>query len=535
MSAFLLANTTCGLAAPGPAPVLGAMSAQSLWIATLAALLGVTLLAFGVCLLLIHRAMRKLESSATRLAAGSLSTRVSAQGPLHIGRLASTLNKMARQLDDRLSTVVRQRNELGAVLSSMVEGVVAVDLEERVISLNRAGAGLLRAEAGSLIGRPIQEAVRNPRLVELIRDTVRKRKAVTGEMTLRGGIDSTRERSLQVQTALLREGSGELLGVLVVLHDVTQLRRLESVRRDFVANVSHEVKTPVSAIKAAIETILDDPDIDVAQARQFMRMIARQSDRLDAIVEDLLTLTRIENESESHDVELTTEPVETIIWGAVETCGAKASAKEIALEVQADPEVYARMNGLMLEQALVNLIDNAVKYSDERTTVRVEMTRDEGEVVVAVRDQGRGVEADHLTRIFERFYRTDKARSRDLGGTGLGLSIVKHAAEALGGRVSVDSEPGVGSEFRIHLQAAEPEAEVEDQEGSGSISVNPGPDGPMDVDGVRLVKDDSSVTAEAGQDGLEDPETPRLASPPEGWSDADRPHPTPVQTESGPA
>ncbi|MEM7681983.1 MAG: ATP-binding protein [Planctomycetota bacterium] len=518
-----------------PVRALGQVDAGALWIATLAALLFVTLLAFGVCLLLIHRAMRKLEHSASRLAAGSLSTRVSAQGPLRIGRLANTLNKMARQLDDRLSTVVRQRNELGAVLSSMVEGVVAVDLDERVISLNRAAAGMLRTEPGVVIGRAIQESVRNPRLVELIRDTVRKRKAVTGEMRLRGGVDSGRERSLQVQTALLREGSGELLGVLVVLHDVTQLRRLESVRRDFVANVSHEVKTPVSAIKAAIETILDDPEIEVEQARRFMRIIARQSDRLDAIVEDLLTLTRIENETEAHDVELTSEPVETVLWAAVETCGAKAATKQIGIEVQADPEIYAQMNGLMLEQAMVNLIDNAVKYSDEETTVRVEVTREGGEVVISVRDQGRGVEADHLTRIFERFYRTDKARSRDLGGTGLGLSIVKHAAESLGGRVSVDSSPGVGSEFRIHLQPGEASPEPEDGEDSGSISVNTAAQGLDPVDAAGVVDDDSTpATEQPGPSAISEGSDTR-PPPTQGWSGPDRPHPASVQTESGPA
>ncbi|MEM6553640.1 MAG: ATP-binding protein [Planctomycetota bacterium] len=447
-----------------------------------------------------------LMDAARRMARGDLSVRVDTQGPFQMGELAASLNRMARQLDDRLSTVVQQRNELGAVLSSMQEGVLAIDLEERVLSVNRAASGLLGIEGGRIIGRLLAEAVRNTTLQALVRQTLEKGSGVQGETTLRMGESAEdgvtpADRYVQVQTASLRDAEGGRQGVLVVLHDVTALRRLESVRRDFVANVSHEVKTPVSAIKAAVETMLDDPELPRAQGETFMAMIKRQADRLDAIVEDLLSLARLENQQGELLAEVEVQPVGEVgrvVRAAIETCQAKADEKSIALVYElaggggsgseraaqkASPSagfgvegaqdgsverVGALVNAMLLEQALVNLIDNAVKYSPPETRVLVGVERVDEEVVVSVVDEGRGIEPRHLARVFERFYRTDRARSRELGGTGLGLSIVKHVAETMGGRVSVDSLPGEGSTFRVHLLTAELPA---GRAGAGSASV----------------------------------------------------------------
>ncbi|MEM1212826.1 MAG: ATP-binding protein [Planctomycetota bacterium] len=420
-----------------------------------------------------------LMDAARRMARGDLSVRVDTQGPFQMGELAASLNRMARQLDDRLSTVVQQRNELGAVLSSMQEGVLAIDLEERVLSLNRAASGLLGVEGGRIIGRLLAEAVRNTTLQALVRQTLEKGSGVQGETTLRVGESADQpaapDRYVQVQTASLRDADGGRQGVLVVLHDVTELRRLESVRRDFVANVSHEVKTPVSAIKAAVETMLDDPDLPREQGETFMAMIKRQADRLDAIVEDLLSLARLENQQAEILAEVEAQPVGRVVRAAIETCQAKADEKSIELVLEPAAagveQVGALINAMLLEQALVNLIDNAVKYSPPETRVRVRVDRRAEEVVVSVVDQGRGIEPRQLARVFERFYRTDRARSRELGGTGLGLSIVKHAAETMGGRVSVDSLPNEGSTFRVHLAWAALPAE-------GAVGV-----GVMDEDG----------------------------------------------------
>jgi len=406
-----------------------------------------------------RRSIDRLRDVAAQLARGDLSQRVPERGPKPARGLARMLNQMARQLQDRLSTVVRQRNELGAVLSSMVEGVVAIDNEERIISLNSAAATMLRLDPAQCIGRSIQEVIRNTALQQFVGETLAENRSVQGELTLRshreGDPVGGSVRHVQAQSALLRGEAGERLGAVLVLHDVTQLRQLESVRRDFVANVSHEVKTPVAAIKAAIETLIESEGIDPEHQQRFMNMVARQANRLDAIVEDLLSLARLEQEQGRIQAELSPASVDPLLRASVETCAPKAVEKGIVVEVDCDPKLRAMLNPMLIEQALVNLIDNAVKYSPAETTVRVSAERVGDEAVVSVTDQGRGIEPEHLPRVFERFYRTDRARSREMGGTGLGLSIVKHVAESHGGHVGVDSVPGKGSVFRLHLRLAD--------------------------------------------------------------------------------
>ncbi|MEL7087261.1 MAG: ATP-binding protein [Planctomycetota bacterium] len=364
----------------------------------------------------------------------------------------------ARQLNERLAAVERRRSELEAVLSSMVEGVAAIDTEERLISLNRAAAKLLSLDPRRVIGRPIQEVVRNAALQSLVAEALAptgEQVFVAGELTLRPNPDTTTDdRHLSAQAAPVRDADGKQAGAVVVLHDITRLRRLESVRRDFVANVSHEIKTPISAIKAAVETLADDPAMPAEPRANFTGIIARQADRLDNIVEDLLSLTRLEQDEFVAVDDLEVHDVRPAIHAACETCHAKALAKSIAFEIETEPAA-ARSVPTLLEQALVNLIDNAIKYSPEATTVRIAAATRGEQVVISVTDQGRGIEPEHLPRIFERFYRTDRARSRQLGGTGLGLSIVKHVTETLGGKASVQSRLGHGSTFSIALAAAE--------------------------------------------------------------------------------
>ncbi|QQE10440.1 HAMP domain-containing protein [Planctomycetota bacterium] len=402
-------------------------------------------------LVLISRSLKELREAAGRFAQGDLTQRVAIKGPLQIAELAEALNSMARQLEDRLSTVVRQRNELGTVLTSMVEGVVAIDLDEHIISLNQAAANMLEVEPTIAIGRSIQEVVRNTALQSFVHQTLRQNTPISTEITLRVPDNPEGDRQLQAQSAILRDAEGVRTGVVLVLHDVTRLRRLESVRQDFVANVSHEVKTPVSAIKAAVETVLDDPELVTEDGKRFLNIILRQSDRLAAIVEDLLSIARIEQEGQDIRAELMSTNVIGVIRGANETCSAIAKEKNTHVQVICPDSLSCKANPPLLEQAVVNLLSNAIKYSPENTDVQIIGERTDQEVIISITDEGRGIEPEHLPRIFERFYRTDKARSRELGGTGLGLSIVKHVAEAHGGRVSVDSVLGSGSTFRIHL------------------------------------------------------------------------------------
>lgn len=418
-----------------------------------------------VLLLRVWRAIGQLRLAAQRLARGNLARRINVSGPLQLTALAESMDQMAGQLQDRLSTVVQHRNELGAVLSSMVEGVVAIDLDESIISLNRAAAELLGMDPAWAIGRSIQEAFRNTALQAFVGQTLERNVPRQTEVTLRPAGDLARqERCVQAQSAILRDAAGARIGVVIVLHDVTQLRRLEQVRRDFVANVSHEVKTPVSAIKAAVEMLLDDQPLDPHDASRMLKIVERQAGRLGAIVDDLLSLARLEQGRDQILADLATGSIASVLHAAAETCQAKAAEKRIRLEVACPSELSARMNAHLLEQAMVNLMDNAIKYSPEDTAVHIAAQQADGEIVITVQDTGRGIEPEHLPRIFERFYRTDKARSRSLGGTGLGLSIVKHVAEAHGGRVSVQSTVGQGSAFLIHLLPAVAEVEANEQE-----------------------------------------------------------------------
>jgi two-component system, OmpR family, phosphate regulon sensor histidine kinase PhoR len=437
--------------------LLSALAHQEASTGAVSVLIGAAIFAgtMLVILVLVSRSIRELRHGAERFAKGDLRKRIAVRGPLQLTALAESLNTMAEQLADRLSTVIQQRNELGAVHGSMVEGVLAIDREQNILSLNRAAAAMLSLDVISAIGQSVYEAVRNAELQQLIQHTLEKDSAIAGEMILADtgstGQQEVSERSIQLQSALLRDHGGQRIGLVLVLHDVTQLRRLESVRRDFVGNVSHEVKTPVSAIKAAVETVQDLTDSGGEDAQRFLQIISRQADRLSAIVDDLLSLARIEQVGGEGLEDAMQSPIWPVISAVIETCQLNADAKSIHLQAKCGRSISARISEQLLTQAVVNLVDNAVKYSDADTSVLVYCEVIDGEVVISVTDQGRGIEPKHLPRVFERFYRTDKARSRELGGTGLGLSIVKHIAEAHGGRVSVDSDPGVGSTFRVHL------------------------------------------------------------------------------------
>jgi two-component system phosphate regulon sensor histidine kinase PhoR len=235
------------------------------------------------------------------------------------------------------------------------------------------------------------------------------------------------------------------------LNDMTRIRRLENVRRDFVANVSHELKTPVTSIQGFVEALVEGGIQDPAEVKKYLDIVARHASRLNAIIEDLLTLSRLEETGERRALTFTANPVRPVLTEAIHLSAVRADEKRITIDLACPDDLEARINPPLLEQAVMNLIDNAVKYSPPGSRVRVEASRHEGEVVIAVRDEGCGIAPEHLSRIFERFYVVDKSRSRKLGGTGLGLAIVKHIAQAHGGRVTVESAPGRGSTFTLHL------------------------------------------------------------------------------------
>ena len=403
-----------------------------------------------VAFYLARRMTRPLEDmrhTAERLAAGDLGARVALPEGVELAGLARTLNQMAAQLGERMATVNRQSDQQKAVFSSMVEGVLAVDADGRILELNAAAARLLDLSSDQARGRSIQEAVRNLDLQKFISDTVRDGGLAEADIVLYGN----EERFLQLHGSALADPTGRKLGVLVVLNDITRVKRLETVRQDFVANVSHELKTPITALRGCVDTLSDRSHRTPEDDERFIAMMGRQVERLSAIVEDLLSLSRIEHDAQHKRIALETGPICDVLRKAAQALAGLADAKGITLTVECAADVTAPINAALLGQAVGNLIDNAIKYSAERTRVAVNAALQGNAIEILVTDEGPGIEKKHLPRIFERFYRVDQARSRALGGTGLGLAIVKHIVLAHGGTVSVDSTPGQGSTFTIRI------------------------------------------------------------------------------------
>ena len=410
----------------------------------------VALFASGISLLVSRRITRPLEvmrRAAEDFARGDLNGKVPVADSLEIGGLAEALNVMARQLDDRIRSITEERNEREAVLFSMVEGVFAVDAEERFISMNQAAAELLGIDQEKSQGKSLQELVRNKDLQQFVKKALNSRKVVETDIVLR----SAQERNLQARGTVLKDANDNSIGALIVLNDVTRLRRLEMVRRDFVANVSHELKTPITSIKGFVETLLEGAMNRPEDARRFLEIIARQVYRLNAIIEDLLILSRLEQDPESLRLELEEVPLKSVLQSAIQACGNQAGKQHARVDLICDAGLRAKINPHLLEQAVVNLVDNAIKYSGEKKKVEVLGERQADAIVIQVRDWGNGIDKEHLPRLFERFYRVDQARSRELGGTGLGLAIVKHIAQVHQGFVKVESSLGKGSVFSIHL------------------------------------------------------------------------------------
>lgn len=390
--------------------------------------------------------LERIRRVATHYSKGEFDHMLPPANSIEIDALTDAMNKMALELREKIETVEGQRNELDAVLSSMVEGVLAFDANERLANLNQAAIEMLAIDRDQVKGRYVQEAIRNIRLQKLVAKILESKESQEDEMEIQDG----GRRVLQMHGTILRNDKGESLGALVVLNDITRLRHLENIRRDFVANVSHELKTPITSIKGFVETLQEGALKDPKDAERFLRIISKQADRLNSIIEDLLTLSKIE-ESEKTEMRLEEHNIKAVLQDAIAICDAKARVKKIPVALDCDDELGAKINPELLEQAIINLLDNAIKYSDEGGDVKISAIKLRSEINIRVQDWGIGIERKHLPRLFERFYTVDKARSRELGGTGLGLAIVKHIVLAHHGNVSVESAPGKGSAFTIHL------------------------------------------------------------------------------------
>ena len=395
----------------------------------------------------LSKSLEEVKQGISRFSSDDLAVRFHVQSAAEIEELADTLNVMADRLETRINTVTRQKNELEAVLSGMEEAVIAVDMNERIINSNHAAESLFGFAFDQARGRTVQEVIRNSRLQNFIKRVLSSDTPVTGEIIVQFRTD----RFLQAHGSILRDSSDRNIGALIVLNDVTRLKHLETIRREFVANVSHELKTPITSIKGFVETLKDGAIQDPVNAQRFLDIILKHTDRLNAIIEDLLSLSRVEQEGENEQIRLEPVQVSEVVKNALIVCDSKTGEKGIRIDFRGIEDVEVMANPDLLEQAIVNLLDNAIKYSGRQSNVLVEVFPSGDEAVIKVEDHGIGIPEEHLTRIFERFYRVDKARSREMGGTGLGLAIVKHIVLAHHGRVDVQSTLGKGSVFFIYI------------------------------------------------------------------------------------
>lgn len=408
----------------------------------------------------LSKALEQMTRSAAQFAKGDFSEKLlpleRRTASAEIVTLSSSMDRMAELLDEKIQTIVTHRNQLETVFSSMIEAVIAIDNDERVISINDAAAELFGVDRSTSPGKLVQQIVRNTKLQQQIHQVQTSQEAIEDELHIQ---DIDRERFLQSNIVSLASGVGEHVGVLVVLNDVTHLRRLEEIRRDFVANVSHELRTPITSIQGYVETLLDGAIDDREDALKFLEIVLRQSQRLTTIIDDLLSLSRIEEESREGSIYRDLQPLQPVIEAALQICEVKADQQKVTLRYECPPNLLALMNATLFEQALVNLVVNGITYSCEGTEIVVTAEEKGGAsgktLRISVADSGCGIDKKHLPRLFERFYRSDKARSRSLGGTGLGLAIVKHIAQAHQGNVEVKSVVGKGSVFTLVLSQEE--------------------------------------------------------------------------------
>jgi two-component system phosphate regulon sensor histidine kinase PhoR len=418
-----------------------------LWWGILAVMILAGLLATALSLKFVSTLTRPISDMtevARSLAAGNLKSRVLYNREDEIGVLARTMNTMAHNLNEKLSEISKIKSRLETVLKNTVNGIILVNPENQITFINPAACKLLGVSEKGAMGKQYIEIIRSYSLAECIDTVFREREAVRKELVLHSIGDKTVETSIAPVTDI--EG---FRGVLVVLNDITELKRLEMVRKDFVANVSHELKTPLTSISGFAETLLvENPENQTVQ--EFSRIIYDEAQRLARLVNSLLQLSRLESAEANLKMERL-DLVECVKY-ALEGVEPSLTAKQIMVHLDFPPgEVVAAADRDLLTQVLVNLLDNAIKHSPEGAAIRIGLEEQEDEVLVTVTDKGPGIAQEERNRIFERFYRVDKARTRRDGGAGLGLSIVKHIVEIHGGRVGVESRPGQGSNFYFTL------------------------------------------------------------------------------------
>lgn len=381
-----------------------------------------------------------------QLQAGDFGRRVLVRTTDEIGLLGKAFNELSQTLEEMFNTIHDREGKLNAVLSSMDDGVLAVNMQRKVILANRTVAEATGLDEASLIGKDQVEVIRNLDLANLLNDTMTQEVSLSQEIRLYPGSD----RTVAVTCSPLEAEDGGIIGAVAVLRDVTDLRKLENVRQEFVANVSHELRTPITSIKGFVETLLNSDLSDKQILERFLRIVNGETDRMITLINDLLDLSRIESGKQS--IELVPTDLKDVFDATLAVLSSKAEIKDIAVENRIPEGTKVLGDGRLLRQVAMNLVDNGIKYNQEGGRVWIDAQMNDNMLEVTVSDDGHGIPKDHLKRVFERFYRVDKGRSRNMGGTGLGLSIVKHIVEKHQGRIWAESEYGKGTSIKFTLR-----------------------------------------------------------------------------------
>lgn len=391
--------------------------------------------------------IRDLTTFAEEVAKGNFTKPVKVQTSDELNYLAESLSNMAGKLSENILEISVEKNKIKAILASLVDGVIAVDLEGRIILMNQAAERMFKRKEKHALGKYILRLIRNTQVENLVDQVLKEGQPMVEELRLspHGG------PILKIQGTPITTQDKSLTGVVLVLRDVTKIRLLEQMRTEFVANVSHELKTPLTSIKGFVETLLDGAMEDPKTSRRFLGIINEESNRLSRLIEDILSLARIE--APTYEFELESTDLLAVVNKQRDLLSPLALEKQIHLSIDV-PETLPKVliDSDSLEQVIVNLLENAIKYTPPGGSITLDATLEGAQLLVRVKDTGIGIPKDAIPRLFERFYRVDKARSRDVGGTGLGLSIVKHILEKHGQSVWVESELGEGSIFTFTLK-----------------------------------------------------------------------------------
>ena len=403
--------------------------------------------AFGCIAFIVWRKWiapwRQVEEVITQIGRGERPRTFLMDGTVSVQRIGFQLEKIVNELEQLQKQIAKRESGMQTIFSAMHDALLVVDSNRQVILTNRTFRKLFDAPEIS-VATPLLEIVRDPTLDQLLTDAFRGDGPVRCELDLNG-------LQIELHAVTTRNESREITGALVLFHDITELKKIDQVRRDFVANVSHELRTPLSILRGYIETLLDSPKTAREELTRILRIMERHSDRLELLVEDLLTLAQLE--SGNPNLQMGTLDLSSFLPEMIRDWEKKLTSKHLNMSVDVPPDLLPiRVDRTRLREALYNLLDNAVKYSRQHGEIRLSARQRDGEIELTVSDDGIGITKEDLPRIFERFYRADKARSPDrIRGTGLGLAIVKHIAQLHGGRVEAESELDKGTTIRVVL------------------------------------------------------------------------------------